>query len=193
MANINAAFGLRPVSTLSGAPYNGQARKYYMAATYGTATYIGTPVKLAGSGDTLGQYATVENAATGDYIVGVVVGFDPVEGVTTPPGTPYRAASTARYVYVADDPDLVFEIQEVSGGTALTAAEIGLNADFVVTTVGNTSTALSGVELNNIGEATTAEDLRILGVSSKAGNALGENCVWLVRINLHQHRYTTGV
>ena len=193
MANVDAPFGLRPVSTLSGAPYNGQARKYYMASTYGTATYVGTPVKLAGSGDALGNYATVENAATGDYVVGVVVGFDPVEGVTSPPGTPYRAASTARYVYVADDPDLVFEIQEVSGGTALTAAAIGNNADFVVTSAGDTNTGLSGVELNNVGEATTAEDLHILGVANHPGNALGEHCVWLVRINLHQHRYTTGV
>lgn len=195
MANIDAPFGLRPVSSLTGAPYNGQARKYYIGTGDGTNMFIGQPVKLGGTADTLGKYASIVPAATGDYLVGVIVGFDPLEGAgaSQAGSTLYRALSTERYAYVADDPNLIFEIQEASGGTALAVTAVGLNADFVVTSAGNTATGLSGVELDNSTEATTAEDLHILGISPSPGNAVGEHCVWLVRINLHQHRYSTGI
>jgi hypothetical protein len=100
--------------------------------------------------------------------------------------TIYRAASTQRIVYVADDPSLLFEIQEVSGGTALTANDIGLNANFVVA-AGSTTTGLSGVELNNATEATTNTlDLQIVGFQNRTGNEIGEHAKWLVRINRHQ-------
>ena len=98
----------------------------------------------------------------------------------------YRLASTLREIYVADDPDLLFEIQEVSGGTALTANAIGLNANFVVGS-GSTVTALSGVELNNATEDTTNTlDVHIVGIAQREDNAVGEHCKWLVTINRHQ-------
>lgn len=188
MANVDAPFGLRPVGYLNGAPFSGQARKYYVPASDGTALYIGDPVKLGGSADTLGRYASVTKASAGNAFIGVVVGFDPVEGAgaSQQNSTIYRSASTERYVYVADDPSLIFEIQEISGGTALTAAAVGLNASFA-DGGGSTSTGFSGIELDNATEATTNTlDFQLLGVSSRAGNALGEHCVWLVRLNNHQ-------
>jgi hypothetical protein len=74
-------------------------------------------------------YMDVDQAATGSIIIGVVVGVLP----ETQESTVYRVASTARRLLVADDPNLLFEIQEVSGGTALTVATaLGANANFVV-------------------------------------------------------------
>lgn len=183
MANPDTAFGLRPVSNLDGSPYNGAVRHYSALASDGTAFYVGDPVKLSGTSQTIDGvvYLDVDQAATGDVIVGVVTGVKPV----TQDSVPYRAASTQRIVYLAP-PNLLYEIQEVSGGTPLTANDAGLNADFVVA-AGSTVTGYSGVELNNVGEATTNTlDLNIVGLVPRADNVIGEHAKWLVRINRSQ-------
>lgn len=190
MANVDSPFGLRPVRYMSGAPYNGAVNAYSTAAGDGTAIFIGDPVILSGTAQTISGtiYQDVDQAATGDVVTGVVVAVDPVlgSGASGRDSTVHRAASTQRIVYVADDPNLLFEIQEVSGGTALAAADIGLNANFVVGT-GSATTGQSGVELNNSGEATTNTlDLQIVGFVNRPGNEVGEHAKWLVRINRHQ-------
>lgn len=184
MANADNAFGLKPVRHITGAAYNGAADVYSTASGDGTAIYVGDPVKLSGTSSTINGvvYADVDQAATGDVIVGVVVGVLP----DTADSLIYRAASTTRRLLVATDPHLLYEIQEASGGTALTAAAIGLNADFVVGS-GSTITGKSGVELDNSTEATTNTlDLQIVGLQARADNAVGEHAKWLVRINRHQ-------
>lgn len=184
MANTDNAMGLKPVQHRNGAPYNGAFRIYSIAAGDGTATFIGDPVILAGTSQTINGkiYSDVIQAATGSVITGVVVGVVPV----TQDSTRYRVASTQRLLMVADDPDLLFEIQEVSGGTALTANDAGLNANYVVA-AGSTVTGFSGVELNNASEATTNTlDLHIVGPVQREDNAIGEHCKWLVSINRHQ-------
>lgn len=184
MANTDHAFGLKPVRHVTGAPYNGAALVFSTATGDATAIYIGDPVKLSGTSTTINDvvYTDVDQAATGDVIVGVVVGVLP----DTADSLIYRAASTARRVLVATDPFLEYEIQEVSGGTALTAAAIGLNANFVVGS-GSTTTGLSGVELDNSTEATTNTlDLQIVGLVARSDNEVGEHAKWLVRINRHQ-------
>ena len=184
MPNADTPRGLRPVSKLSGAPYSGSVRVFSTASGDATAIYIGDPVKLSGTSSTVNGsvYTDVDQAATGDVMVGVVVGVIP----ETRDSTVYRAASTTRLLEVCVDPDMLFEIQEVSGGTALTAAAIGLNADFVVGS-GSTVTGYSGVELNNATEATTNTlDVQIVGLVDRSDNEAGEHAKWLVRINRHQ-------
>jgi hypothetical protein len=169
---------------MSGAPYNGAVNIYSTATGDATDLFVGDPVIISGTAQTIDGviYQDVDQAATGDKIVGVVVAVLPV----TRDSLIYRAASTQRLVAVADDPNLLFEIQEVSGGTALTANDIGLNANFVVAS-GSTTTGLSGVELNNATEATTNTlDLQIVGFQNRPGNEVGEHAKWLVRINRHQ-------
>jgi hypothetical protein len=189
MANSDVAKGLSPVRYLSGAPYNGAKNDYFVPATDTTAIYIGDMVKLAGSADTDGV-ATVGIASSTNAVVGVVVGVRPVDRSSKI----YREASVARYVEVADDPNLVFEIQEVSGGTALTAAAVGLNANFTGAS-GSTVTGFSTMELDNSTEATTATlDFQLLGLAQRTDNAFGEHAKWEVRLNNHQFvDGTTGV
>jgi len=183
MANVDTPFGFKPVRYLSGAPYNGAVNVYSTVTGDATAIFIGDPVTLSGTSSTInGQvYADVDQAATTNTVVGVVVGVLP----DTRESTVYREASTARRILVADSPDLLFEIQEVSGGTALTANDIGLNTPFVVGS-GSTVTGISGVELNNVGEETTATlDVKIVGLVNREDNAVGENAKWYVRLNNH--------
>jgi len=187
MANPDTPRGLIPVGYVGGAPYNGAARIYTVAAGNGVRIGVGDPVTTAavGTGQEVNGVSSIDvvRAATGDVITGVVVGVLPQVATSLP----YRAASTLRQLLVADDPNLLFEIQEVSGGTALALADIGLNADFVVADC-STVTGYSNVELNNVGEAgTNTLDLKIIGFKNAPDNAIGEHAKWLVRINRHRH------
>jgi hypothetical protein len=184
MANPTNAFGAKPVRYISGAPYVGAANLYSTAAGDGTALYIGDFVKLAGTGQTIGGYVyqDVTRAATGDVVTGVVVAVKPTQATDTI----YRAASTATLVYVEDDPMVLFEMSEVNSGTAFTANDIGLNADFVVAS-GSTTTGKSGTAINNVGEAVTNTlDLQLCQFVNRPDNEIGAAAKWLVRINRHQ-------
>lgn len=184
MANTDNPAGFRPVMHRNGAPYAGAFRAYSVAAGYGTALMIGDLVILAGTSQTINGrvLSDVERCATGGVTLGPIVGVQP----DTQDSLRYRAASTLRIVYVADDPDLLFEIQEGSSGTALTANDAGLNADFVVAS-GSTVTGLSGTQINNATEATTNTlDLHLVGPVARDDNAIGYSCKWLVTLNRHQ-------
>lgn len=181
MANANIATGLTPVRYRNGAPWNGVARRYYVPASDSTALFVGDPVIVAGDGDANGV-PTVTRATAGSAgrITGVVVGFEP----TAPFPLKYRAASTAAYVYVADDPALLFEIQEDAVGGALAATNISQNIDLIAGN-GNTNTGLSGFQADSSTAATTATlQLRIIAFQQRVDNAIGANAKILVAINL---------
>jgi hypothetical protein len=196
MANINKVNGFRPVRYLNGAPWNGQARKYIMPASDGTATFVGDLVKLSTAGSDDGYTAVVQATATG-AVIGAVVGFevDPAD-LNTPQ---YRKASTKRVVYVADDPNLIFEAQEDGDTDPLETADIGLNVDIVVG-AGSTVTGASGMQIDSTTHNTTATlPLRLLGLAQRPDN---ENVLstggqaytrWEVKINNHQLGSSTGV
>jgi hypothetical protein len=187
MANVDRVNGLRPVKHLDGSPYNGAFNRYFVPATDNTAIFIGDAVKSGGTADADGV-PTVAQAAAGDTLRGVVVGIEP----ETADSTIYRVASTARYVYVADSPDLVFEVQEDSGGAATALVDVGENADIIVAS-GNTTTGTSGMELDSSTHTASSAQLRILGFAQRPDNAQGTNAKLLVMINEHELKSTSGV
>lgn len=188
MANTDNAFGLKPVGYRSGAPYNGAARKYYIPSTDATVAYVGGLVKLAGSADANGIPTVTSNVSAADVVVGVIVGVDPVEGVSSINlSNKHRPASTAMYVYVADDPELVFECQEDGATTPIAAASVGLNATLTGLTSGSTTTGLSSIEIDSNTVAVTATlDVQVLRLVQREDNAIGEFAKWLVKLNNHQ-------
>lgn len=188
MANSDNAFGLKPVRMADGSPYNGSCEMFFVPSSDGTALYIGDPVVKAGSADSAG-IATVTRASAGGPITGVVVGFVP-DGTTDMVG--YRAASTNAYVLACTNPDVLYEIQEDSGGAALAAADIGLNASVVAGT-GNAYTRRSGFELDSSTAASTDTlELKIMGLVPRADNAIGANAKVLVKINDHTDSNATA-
>lgn len=196
MANSDTPFGLRPHSYLNGTPWNGQARMYCIPNTEDTNAYaIGDPVELAGGADAAGV-PTVILATPGSGLTGVIVAMAGTKygshgGDPTSLDTLVVPATKTKdyYVLVCDDPNVLFEVQEVSGGTALTAAEVGLNANLVA---GTNNGYISAWELNNSGEATTSTlDVQLMGLVQRPGNVFGEHAKWLVRIN--NHSYNAGI
>lgn len=185
MANADTPRGLKPVRYLSGAPYNGATNKYFVPATdTNAAVYVGGLVKLAGSADADGVATVTGNVSTGDAVVGVVVSVVP----ETADSKIYRENSTGRYVNVADDPNLLFEVQEDSVGGALAATDVGSVADLIGFTSGSTTTGLSAIEIDSNTKTTSGdgtEDVLIWGLSNTPDNAIGTNANWLVRLNNH--------
>jgi hypothetical protein len=184
MANTDAPRGLRPVRYISGAPYNGATNRYCVPASDGTAIYIGGLVKPAGSADADGVMTVTGNVSTGNQVLGVVVSVEPV----TADSTIYRAASVLRYVNVADDPNLLFEIQEDSVGGALAVTAVGNTADLATITSGSTSTGLSSMELDSSTATATGdgtEDVLIIRLAQRPDNEINTEAKWLVRLNNH--------
>lgn len=199
MANANRPTGLSPVKHLLTGEYNGQANVYSIAAADTNGYAIGDPVASSGDGDANGVAGiTVAVAGTGNAIRGVIVGLGTSEsGIFNPNNLnstvrPAAAQSTVWYALVADDPNIIFEVQEIGTGTAFTSAVIGSNAN-LASAVNNGF--VSGWLLSNVGAATTNTlQVRILGLSRRADNAYGFYAKWLVKINNHElSAGTTGV
>jgi hypothetical protein len=195
MANADRPSGLSPVGYLNGAPWTGKARLYCIAAANTNGFAIGDPVISAGDADGNGVPTITIGAATG-ALRGVIVGLGTKEGLIANPSNldstvrPAAAQSTDWYAMVVDDPNVIFEAQEVSGGTALTSAAVGLNTNLVV---GTNNGYVSGWEVDNATEATTATlQVKLLGLARRQDNAFGEHAKWLVKINNHELNSGTG-
>jgi hypothetical protein len=192
MANANTPFGLSPSEYLSGSSWNGKVRRYYIPSADANAYAIGDPVTLAGNADSNGV-ASVVLATPGSGMIGPIVGMggpgyggmsaDPTNlNTTIIPATKTKAY----YVLVADDPSIIFQVQEIGTGTQFTSAEVGLNCNLVA---GTNSGYLSGWLLNNATEATTITlDVKLLGLAQIPGNAFGAYAKWNVLIANHLYR-----
>jgi len=175
MANVDIVKGAVAVKHPSG---NLRTSRYAIPANNSTAVYMGDFVKSEGSATTDGVPHVIQ-AAAGNLLRGVVVGFEPDHSDLT---KMYRVGSTLRYCQVADDPATVFEIQ-ADGSTA--ADDVGENADIVVAS-GNTTSGNSGMELQSSSHVTSTAQLRILGFVQRPDNEIGANAKLLVRINEHE-------
>lgn len=192
MANANRPSGLAPVGNLLTGSYNGQARIYFIASTDGNAFAIGDPVKSSGDADTNGV-AGVTLGTAGAAIRGVIVSTGglvragPFADPTNLNTTIIPATKTkGYYVAVVDDPFVIFEMQEINSGTALTSAEVGLNANFVA---GANNGFVSGFTIDNTTEAGTSTlNVKLLGLAQRSDNAYGLAAKWLVMINNHELR-----
>ena len=199
MANANTPFGLFPFAYAWGAPYAGAVRTYYVPVGNGTALYVGDPViGITNSSDANGvPTAEIGTAGGGAYNLGVFVGVSNNAGLLTIPvlqsNPVYLPASTAAYIYVVDDPFVLFKIQEDSVGGAMVAGASFRNADLVAGS-GSTVTGFSGWQLDSSTlQTTNTLQLRIIQALQEVDNAPGNFCKWLVKFNLHQMLNLTGV
>lgn len=197
MANVDAPRGARPVKHLNGNPWNGEFNIYCALAAEDNNMFVGDFVAHGGSADPTGKYPSVIAPAegTGNELLGVIIGFGDnpqLMANVADLSLRYRPASTLKYIAVVDDPDVIFSIQEDSVGGALAVTAIGNNTAIVLGS-GNTSTGLSGHELDSSEVVATTEQLRILRLDPKLNNDLGTNAEWLVFINEHEYKETAGV
>ena len=163
MANTNRSFGFRPDRFLGGAKWNGEQTLYAFSASQANNAYNGDVVQFDNTNRTVAltdAYAPgtpfvkpVVAAVTTTAIRGVIVGFVPEpdfnHSVTATLGLMYRKLSTARYVWVVDNYNVVFEVQE-DGNDYVSASDnsIGKVGD-IAYTAGSTTTGQSGAQLDS--------------------------------------------
>jgi hypothetical protein len=196
MANVNSPRGIQPYSYRSGAPWGGAVRVYYVPVGNGTALFLGDPViSITNSSDGNGiQSVGIASAGGGAQILGAFMGIANNAGISTitlqQTQTPYLAASQAAYVYVTDDPTLLYWVQE--NGSMVSGAS-GRNADLVAGT-GSTTTSQSGWQLASSTLNTTSTlQMRIIQGLQEVDNTIpGTNAKWLVSINDGIHPWTAG-
>ena len=205
MANLNAPRGLSPVGTITGAPWNQQGTLFAIASDASNTYAIGDVVKVAGSSDATGiPYVT--KAATTDTPVGVIVGIrvaDPgvsLVGTTLALNTIYLPLNSGtRYVYVVDDPNVIFEVEGDATGVA--AADVFKNAGLTITadqTSLSQSSPLSSTVLNAssflaiASSGSLALPLQIIGLVQASNNAPGAYAQALVKWNKHQFLNPVG-
>lgn len=197
MANANKPMGLSPHSYISGARYSGQATEYVVLAGNTNAIAIGDPVVLAGSGDANGvPNVVLATAGAANTITGVCVGIGSgntygggVGGVNqfTAPIVPATAA-TNTYILVADDPMILFEVQEGGAGTALATTDLGTNINLLS---GANNGFVSGWQLDNNSKGTGVTlQCKLLRLMQRADNTFGPQAKWVVSIN--NHTFSSG-
>ena len=193
MANVNAPSGLKPVSTLSGAPWNGKTRMVYVSSSYAVALFVGDPVDIdttASEKDPKMLCETVIKGSVAGPNLGVIVGIDQVLGQTTPNlNLNYLPASTGGYIYITmDQGDIIYEVQGDPYAALTAGTAIGWNANMIFTLAGSTVTGLSGVQMDTgtttAPAATNTLGMKIIGACARPDNdPTLKNAKWLVCFN----------
>jgi hypothetical protein len=168
MANKDAAFGMKPVRMIGGAPYTGGQSRYRIAANYGTSIFQGDMVAQVTGG-------TVEVHADGGTVpvVGVFNGCqytDPTSGEQVYSNY-YPASTNASDIiaFIIDDPNVVYEVQ---ADAAFPVADLFGNFDIVYTTAGSTLTGISGAELEvSTGATATTLPIKAIDISQDPNNS----------------------
>ena len=168
MANKDAAFGMKPVRMIGGAPYTGGQSRYRIAANYGTSIFQGDMVAQVTGG-------TVEVHADGGTVpvVGVFNGVqytDPTSGEQV--FSNYYPASTNAsdiIAFIIDDPDVVYEVQ---ADDTFPVTDLFGNFDIVYTSSGSTQTGISGAELDvTTGATNTNLPIKAIDISQDPNNS----------------------
>lgn len=217
VTNQNKPTGLTPVKYLNGADWDGRGNIYFINNADTNLYAVGDLVSPVAGLDQWSGLPTVKLTVSGtDTIVaGVVIGIGASPSTTSSyRGGPYidptnlnvvqaPAIKTRNYfALVADDPQIVYEIQETGAGatpaTALNFTNATKNARFVYSAPA-AGTAFSGTQLDNgvsstfVPAVTAAAPyfLRMLGLAQKLDpqtalyNSFGLYAKWLVKLNNH--------
>jgi hypothetical protein len=188
MANVDKAFGLRPLGNLSATGAQKQYG-YEIEDSQAGAIFQGDLVTIVGG------YVVKFAPGTHAAALGVFNGcnyIDPTTGKPTwknyYPGS-VNITQGKIIADVLDDPSQLFLIQ---ADEDIVQADIGKNAD-VIGTGGSTITGVSTMELDSstIADA-EARNLKIVGLYDVPGNSLGDFAVVVVKINEHLYG-STGV
>lgn len=200
MANTIGSRGFVPSRYRNGADFSGAVNLYHIPASDANQFNPGDAVKSSPNADANGV-PDVTKALGSDTVRGVIVGIlvsppnqPSIMGVNldlTVQNTPGAGKTHDYYVLVADDPAIIYEIQD-DGLTALTATASNKNASFtVVNPTSPQQNSASVLTTSSVGTAQTL-NLRIMGLVQRPNNAFGLNANWLVCFNQHEYMGNTS-
>ena len=196
MANLDAAFGLRPYKMLgAGANTNGvMSFDIQTTATAGTSSviYEGTPVIPLANG-----MIDIVGAAAGGTVplLGAFIGCQYTDLNGTPtftnkwPGTAAVKSGTAATALIAAHPDQLFLI---NCDAAAADSTVHANANFATATSGNATTGISTGELAvSTVNTTNTLNMRIVGFADQpnSDDATVAGRLAIVQLTNHFYRY----
>jgi len=194
MANINVAFGLKPVGMHGSSPAT-QGTSQYFIASDASAIFQGSPVKAELTGGTI-QIASA--TGNGDQLVGVFAGCEFVDATTgklrfsnTWPGSGSANTNFDIKGFVYDNPAQRFIIASDGTNTdrATAKADIFKTADMASGTSGNTTTGISSavLDISTAEDTDTSNVFMILGIHEDVTNAdhSAAGISYIVKINNH--------
>ena len=198
MANVDAAFGYRPIGKVGSGVNNGGTTLYTIVDNYDTSVFKGDHVMSSGG-------YVIAGTTSGATNLGVFNGcfyIDPTSKKPTwsnyyPADTNVTASgsisgSTNVDAYIYDDPYTLFEAQ--CDGT-LAKTDIGKNTDSILGT-SSTVNGQSVTEIDSGSEATTAaRQVTIVGITKDPENddASSANANWHIMWNEHVKFSSTGI
>ena len=190
MANIDQPFGLRPIAKVGSAPGGTTGTTKYRITSGAGAMFTGDIVKQANDG-------SVVQGTAGDAARGVFMGCFYTDPSTSKPRFnntfPNGTAASDAIAFVADDPDQLFIAQQDSDSANAVVADLNLNANLVVGS-GNTTTGISGMEIDSDSKNTTATlNVKLIDFYDTPSNdATANNSILVVKINNHELGSHTG-
>ena len=190
MANIDQPFGLRPIAKVGSAPGGTTGTTKYRITSGAGAMFTGDIVKQANDG-------SVVQGTAGDAARGVFMGCFYTDPSTSKPRFnntfPNGTAASDAIAFVADDPDQLFIAQQDSASANAVVADLNLNANLVVGS-GNTTTGISGMEIDSDSKNTTATlNVKLIDFYDTPSNdATANNSILVVKINNHELGSHTG-
>lgn len=182
MSAASAPFGFRPSFSAVGFD---RAKKYAIAAAYGTNIFKNQPVILNTNG-------TVTAGTAAADLLGVFAGCEYVDATGKPNVSPYWPAGqtvfagTVPVAWVYDDPTNVYEVQ-ADGSIPQTA--IGDQADISNAAAGSTATGLSASTLSaTLAGVGVQAQWRIVGFGQYVDNVPGD-AFTVVQVQLARSQY----
>lgn len=199
MANLNKPTGLTPVSYLNGSDWDGRGNIYSILAADTNAIFVGDPVvPVAAGGDAGGIPAvSIGTPGTGPWL-GVVLAIGTIGAQGGGPyidpnnlalvNRPTGAQAVNYYALVADDPHVIYEVQE-NGNMGVTAIHNNVN---LVAAAPATGVKVSAYQISSASAATTNTlDMRVMRLVKRPDNAVGTNAKWHVMFNTHFYKVGT--
>ena len=198
MANVDAAFGYRPIGKVGSGVNNAGTSLYAIGDNYNTSIFKGDHVMQASG-------LVIAGTAGGDNNLGVFNGCFYIDPTSAKPtwsnyypadtnvtNTGSISGSTNIDAYIYDDPYTLFEAQ--CDGT-IAKTDIGKNTDTILGT-SSTVNGLSKTEIDSGSEATTAaRQVTIVGITKDPENddASSANANWHIMWNEHVKFSSTGI
>ena len=200
------AYGLRPVSGLSGGYQSGGFNEYPIVDGETDNMFTGDFMMREDSG-----YVTRLNGADGisptttddtTVTIGVAVGFRYVDANGTPTWSAMytgNASNTKAFAMVADDPQQLFMVEADGAGASTDQADMGMNVPAIAFAAAsaNTTSGLSGMQIDSSAAAVTAAlGLRLIAIVQDGANEYRSGTQTsnvIVKIQQNVHAYGTGV
>lgn len=171
MSNVNNPHGFRPLGWCLG----------------GGQPFITKLSKAVGFGTAIYPYDLVARASDGSINTTITPGTTLISGVALD----YGALSTATDHLVIISADALYEAQD-NGSPGVAAADLGANANCIVSVAGTLTTKTSGHQIDASTIATTSTlDLHLMQLLAVPDNAHGNNA--RIEVVINKHRMNPGV